>query len=404
VRVTMMLRCLGMMRGGGETRHMAWIRELTAMGVDVEVITGGPLFGGMRYSLADVGCRDTTVIKSPYMRDLVYKTQGHRGLGRIGVAMLHTDEEWFCKLAWQHIASTSFSSSSRRAPDVVHAHALHQAARLKSIDVPVAINLPGPPHSRYTDDLKKADVLLSDGWGAQRLPSILGLPVENITKGVDSTLFSPDGPSVRTELGIGDAPVVLCVSRLVPIKNVALFVDAMAVVHRGRPDARAIVAGDGPLERVLTEQAHALGLSDIVRFAGYVEQRELPPWYRAADVFVLSSDFDNSPNVVLEAMASRLPVVATNVGGVADFVDAPSGGALVPKGDAASMGTEILELLNNGPRRRAAGAFNRERATTTFSWRTSAEQLLAAYGRAMHRDGPERVVPRGADLSGPPAA
>ena len=99
MRVTMMLRCLGMMRGGGETRHLAWIRELSTMGVDVEVITGGPLFGGMRYPVTDVECRDTTVIKSPYMRDLVYKTQGRRGLGRLGVAMLHTDEEWFCKMA-----------------------------------------------------------------------------------------------------------------------------------------------------------------------------------------------------------------------------------------------------------------------------------------------------------------
>src|SRR5689334_19281821 len=92
MKVTMLLRCLGMMRGGGETRHMAWMRELTAMGVDVEVITGGPLFGDMRFPTTDLACRNTTVIKSPYMRDLVYKTQGRRGFGRLGVAMLHTDE------------------------------------------------------------------------------------------------------------------------------------------------------------------------------------------------------------------------------------------------------------------------------------------------------------------------
>ena len=374
----MLLRCLGMMRGGGETRHMAWMRELTAMGVDVEVITGGPLFGEMRYPVSDLVCRDTTVIKSPYMRDLVYKTQGRRGLGRLGVAMLHTDEEWFCRIAWQHIAN----AAPRRRPDIVHAHALHQAARLKTIDVPVAINLPGQPNSRYFDDLKKADVLLSDGWGARTLPLILGRPVENIVKGVDATLFSPEGPSLRAAIG-ATGPVVLCVSRLVPIKNVALFVDAMAVVHRARPDARAIIAGDGPLEHALKQRAAVLGLGDVIRFAGYVDQRDLPQWYRAADVFVLSSDFDNSPNVVLEAMATGLPVVATNVGGVADFVDLPQGGALVPKGDAASMATEILALLDDDRRRREAGAFNRQRATTMFSWRTSAEQLLAAYRGAM---------------------
>jgi glycosyltransferase involved in cell wall biosynthesis len=382
MKVTMLLPCLGMMRGGGETRHMAWMRELTGMGVDVEVITGGPLFGDMRFPATDLACRDTTVIKSPYMRDLVYKTQGRRGLGRLGVAMLHTDEEWFCKIAWQHIASTA-ESSPRRRPDIVHAHALHQAARLKTIDVPVAINLPGQPHARYIPDLQRADVLLSDGWGARRLPAILGRPVENIAKGVDSTLFTPEGPSVRSGLGAGGAPVVLCVSRLVPIKNVALFIDAMAVVHRARPDVRAVIAGEGPLEPALKAQAANLQLGDLVHFAGYVEQRELPAWYRAADVFALSSDFDNSPNVLLEAMASGLPVVATNVGGVPDFLDVPAGGAVVPQGDATSMGTRILDLLGNESRRREAGAFNRQRAATKFSWRTSAEQLMAAYQRAM---------------------
>jgi glycosyltransferase involved in cell wall biosynthesis len=374
----MMLRCLGMMRGGGETRHMAWMRELDAMGVEIEVITGGPLFGAMRYPVSDLVCRHTTVIRSPYMRDLVYKTQGRRGLGRIGVAMLHADEEWFCKIAWQHVAGTS----ARRKPDIVHAHALHQAARLKTIDVPVAINLPGQPHSRYFDDLRKADVLLSDGWGARQLPAILGRPVENIVKGVDSTLFSPEGPSVRAELGAA-GPVVFCASRLVPIKNVALFVDAMAVVHRARPDAFAVIAGDGPLESALKQRAEVLGLSEVIRFAGHIDQPVLPHWYRAADVFVLSSDFDNSPNVVLEAMATGLPVVATNVGGVADYLDVPQGGALVPKGDAASMATGILALLNDDSARRAAGAFNRQRAATKFSWRTSAEQLLAAYQHAL---------------------
>jgi glycosyltransferase involved in cell wall biosynthesis len=337
------------------------------------------LFGAMRYPVTDLVCRDTTVIKSPYMRDVVYKMQGRRGLGRLGVAMLHTDEDWFCKLAWQHIANIA----SRRRPDIVHAHALHQAARLKSIDVPVAINLPGEPNKRYRDDLQKADLLLSDGWGARQLPRILGHPVTNITKGVDSMLFSPEGPSVRSELGFGDAPVVLSVSRLVPIKNVGLFVDAIAVARNRRPDVRAVVVGDGPIESALKQRASALGIADAIRFAGYVDQQTLPRWYRAADVFALTSDFDNSPNVVLEAMAAGLPVVATDVGGVSEFVDAPSGGALVQKGDAAAMGTEILALLNDSLRRRTAGSFNRLRATTRFSWRTSAEQLLEAYRSAM---------------------
>jgi glycosyltransferase involved in cell wall biosynthesis len=373
----MLLRCLGMMRGGGETRHLAWIRELTALGVDVEVITGRPLFRAMRFPVTDVESRDTTVIRSPYLRDLVYKMQNRRGFGRLGVVMLHTDEEWFCKMAWQHLAA------SRRKPDIVHAHALHQTARLKTIDVPVAVNLPGEPNRRYVGDLQLADVLLSDGWGARKLPAILGRPVEHITKGVDAALFTPEGPSIRSSLGVGSSPVALVVSRLVPIKNVALFVDAMAVAHRDHPDARAVIVGDGPLEAALRQRAAALGLERVVQFAGYIAQRDLPRWYRAADVLVLPSDFDNSPNVVLEAMASALPVIATDVGGVSEFLEAPAGGVLVPKGDAGQLGRRMTELLADPERRREAGAFNRRRATTRFSWRTSAEQLLAVYKTAL---------------------
>jgi glycosyltransferase involved in cell wall biosynthesis len=373
----MLLRCLGMMRGGGETRHLAWIRELTAMGVDVEVITGRPLFGAMRFPVTDVESRDTTVIRSPYLRDLVYKMQNRRGFGRLGVVMLHADEEWFCKMAWQHLAA------SPRKPDIVHAHALHQTARLKTIDVPVAVNLPGEPNPRYVGDLQQADVLLSDGWGARKLPAILGRPVEHIMKGVDSALFTPEGPSIRSSLGVGSSPVLLVVSRLVPIKNVALFVDAMAVARRDHPDARAVIVGDGPLDAALRQRAAALGLERVVQFAGYVAQRDLPRWYRAADVFVLPSDFDNSPNVVLEAMASALPIVATDVGGVSEFVEAPAGGVLVPKGDAGQLGRRMAELLADPDRRRDAGAFNRRRATTRFSWGASAEQLLAVYKTAL---------------------
>src|SRR5262245_48147218 len=181
MRVAMMLRCAAMMRGGGETQHLAWIHELTAMGVDVELITGRPLFGSMKHPVTAGECRHTAVMRSPYVRDLVYAMQNRRGFGRLGVTMLHADEEWFCRAAWRHLAATP-----DRRPDIVHAHALHQAARLKTIDVPVAICMFGEPNPRYVVDLRKADVLLSDGWGARKLPSIIGRPVENVAKGVDT--------------------------------------------------------------------------------------------------------------------------------------------------------------------------------------------------------------------------
>ena len=63
--------------------------------------------------------------------------------------------------------------------------------------VPVAVYLPGPPHARYTADLKRADALISDGWAAKHLPSVIGAPVDDVLKGVDTRLFTPDGPDMR---------------------------------------------------------------------------------------------------------------------------------------------------------------------------------------------------------------
>src|SRR5262249_23475105 len=101
MRVTMMVRCLAMMRGGGETRHLAWMRELAAMGVDVDVIAGEPLLlGTARHPVTDV---PATVLRTPYLRDAVYRWQNTRGFGRATTAALHLDEEWFCRAAWRDI-------------------------------------------------------------------------------------------------------------------------------------------------------------------------------------------------------------------------------------------------------------------------------------------------------------
>src|SRR5262249_39760018 len=126
MRVAMLVRCLAMMRGGGETRHLAWARELAALGVEVDIYTGVPLTGRTRYPLDGIRA---TVIRSPYARDFAYAVGRRRGFGRLSALALHADEEWFCRAAWRNIASGP-------RPDVVHAHALHQTARLRRDGIP----------------------------------------------------------------------------------------------------------------------------------------------------------------------------------------------------------------------------------------------------------------------------
>ena len=373
----MLVRCLAMMRGGGETRHLAWLRELEALGVEVDVIAGQPLLlGAVRHPVEGV---TSTVIRSPYLRDAVYRWQHTRGFGRLTMNALHLDEEWFCRAAWRRIAVRP------TAPDLVHAHALYQAARLRHDNIPVVINFPGAPPARYTADIRQADALVADGWAAANLPAVLGRPVHAVAKGVDAELFRPDGPNLRSQLGLTDRRVVISVGRFVPIKNTALLIEALARIRRSDSSAHLLLVGEGPERRALERQAAGLGVAGAITFAGYVAQDQLAPYYRAADVFALASEFDNSPNVVLEAMACGLPIVATDVGGVAEFVVADRGGSLVPRGDAAGMAEAIARWLTDSGRRADASTANRRLVLERHSWRASAERLLEVYRDVLDR-------------------
>ena len=139
------------------------------------------------------------MIRSPYLRDAVYRWQQTRGFGRITMTALHVDEEWFCREAWR--ADRRAHDAARRRPRACDPPGGASAAQAT---FPVVVNLPGAPHARYTSDLREADALVADGWAAEHLPSLLGTAVERVPKGVDAEHFSPTGPNMRVQLGLGD--------------------------------------------------------------------------------------------------------------------------------------------------------------------------------------------------------
>ena len=207
-------------------------------------------------------------------------------------------------------------------------------------------------------------------------------------KGVDADAFRPDGPNVRKPLRLGSDAWSSRVARLVPIKNVRAARSRRSRSSAPRPhDAHLLVVGDGPERAALRARAAELDLTDAVTFAGCdparaTRRRSTGP----RDVFALSSDFDNSPNAVLEAMASGLPVVATDVGGVREFVDDLIGGAVVPRGIRGRARRRDRAVFSRSPTRRARRrSHNRLTASSEFSWRTSARQLLDVYRRVDRR-------------------
>jgi len=172
----------------------------------------------------------------------------------------------------------------------------------------------------------------------------LGLDLEPFLEPVDRV-------QARSSLGLPpDRPVVAIVARLVPVKNVSLFLRAMASV----PSAVALIVGDGELRARLEAEAAELGIAGRCRFLGW--QSDVHAIYAAADLVTLTSNNEGSPVSIIEAMAAGRPVVSTAVGGVPDVVRDGVDGVLVHSGDTDGLASAINSLLADPSRRDDLGA------------------------------------------------
>ncbi|MFQ5510892.1 MAG: glycosyltransferase family 4 protein [Candidatus Krumholzibacteriia bacterium] len=184
--------------------------------------------------------------------------------------------------------------------------------------------------------------------------------IDVIHNGVDLETFRPgegDG-ALRDELGIdGAARVVTTVATLKPLKRIDLLLDAAKGIMAANGGVQFVIVGDGAERGRLQERAARLGIGERVIFAGFRE--DVDKILRLSDLFVLPSRTEAFPNVVLEAMASGLPVVATDVGSVVEMVEDGHSGILVPPGDVDALRTAIGSLLADPGRLRACGARGR---------------------------------------------
>jgi glycosyltransferase involved in cell wall biosynthesis len=160
---------------------------------------------------------------------------------------------------------------------------------------------------------------------------------------------------------------ILSAGALYPVKGFSHLLRAIRRVARTRPGVRLEIAGHGPLRERLEREAKELGITDNVRFHGALSPDELRERYRRALVFVLSSLSEGLGRVIWEAMASSLPVVASNVGGVPDLVEHGRTGFLVEPGDEEAMAERILWLLENPEEASRMGRAGRAEARNWFS-------------------------------------
>jgi Glycosyltransferase len=188
---------------------------------------------------------------------------------------------------------------------------------------------------------------------------------------VDTGVFSPTQqakwrPIVRTKLHIEQSKIVLYAGTFSRTKGVEHLVRALPQIVRRHPDVKLVLVGSGPLEPRLRGLAERLGVTDSVVFVGRRSHDQMPRLLAAADVFVLPSLNEGLPRVILEAMATGLPVVATSVGGVPELVVDGGTGLLVEPGDEEALADAVCRVLADPELAMAWGRAGREVAQREY--------------------------------------
>jgi len=265
----------------------------------------------------------------------------------------------------------------KRRIDLLHAHcaypdAVGVALAAALLDIPFAVTAHGSDINVYAERLsvrpqlqwalRRAAVVIAVSKEIQRrIEALVELPSARASRpparivhipcaGVDSRVFAVrDQQAARRSLALDPAGrVVIFAGQLVPIKAVQVLLQAWQILSAGgslRAGDRLVIAGDGP-ERGMLEARAAAGIDpQSVRFLGEISQQDLALWLDAATAFCLPSRNEGTPNVVIEALASGRPVVASRVGGIPEIVTDGRNGFLVESGDAAQLADRLQMVL-----------------------------------------------------------
>lgn len=257
-------------------------------------------------------------------------------------------------------------------------------------------------HGLTTLDQSSLRRRLIDRWTAYRADSVLtvsheaagllreslAIPGDKLTtihNGVDTNLFTPaeneiEVSAVRHRLGLPPGTdVVICVANLFPIKGLDVLIRAWRQVYMAHPLARLLMVGDGPLREELELLVRNSRCNNLIRFLG--SRDDVPSLLRGADLFVLPSRYEGCSNATLEAMASGLPVLGCDVGGMREIIVHNRTGWLVRPGDGDGLVQTMLAALLDRCVRHRVGTAARDAAVKYFGVDTWVARHAALYRR-----------------------
>jgi glycosyltransferase involved in cell wall biosynthesis len=272
--------------------------------------------------------------------------------------------------------------------DIIHVNGYPEILRIKNeINTPMTIKLNGPPHSLFYDYfhptkssyswLKQADAVISTGVTGEEIKRRTSIEPITINPGVDTTRFTPEGPEIENS-----GPTILWVGRFVPVKDLPTLIGAFSMVLNEFPNADLWLVGEGPLQTRIENQCKRQGVQSNVTFWGFVPNDELDQYYRAADVFVLSSKTENHPIALMEAMSCGRAVIAPDIGWIPKMVNDGADGLLIPPEDPRFLADAVVQCLN---KKEAMGENARRTAVQDFSWGDKAEQMKSIFEKIIRK-------------------
>ena len=209
--------------------------------------------------------------------------------------------------------------------------------------------------------------------------------LEHVPPGVDTDRFVPDEVAraeLRARYGLGERPVVVCVSRLVPRKGQDMLIRALPGIRQRVPGAALVIVGGGPYRTSLHRLAHTFRVAEHVVFTDGVPSEELPAHHAMADVFAMPCrtrgsglDVEGLGIVYLEASSTGVPVVAGRSGGAPETVVDGETGLVVDGWDVGAITAAVGDLLADPARAAAMGAAGRQAVLDNWRWSRQAEKL-----------------------------
>jgi glycosyltransferase involved in cell wall biosynthesis len=204
-----------------------------------------------------------------------------------------------------------------------------------------------------------------------------GKTVTVVPYGVNLRQFQPKVKEARSDVVIG------AVARLSKEKGLHYLLEAFADVAVRHPQARLLLAGDGPERRRLERLAARLGLGEHVRFLGELPHEQVPEMLQGLDIFAMPSTYEGFGVAALEAESMEVPVVASNVHGIPDVVVDGETGVLVPPRDRQALAAALERLVSDGDLRHRLGRAGRAFVAEHYSWEENTAQMEALYEAAL---------------------